>query len=670
MLRTMTSWPSVPGLAFGADYNPEQWPEEVWQEDVRLMQEAGVNLVSLAIFSWALLEPEPDHFEFGWLDRVMDRLARAGIGVDLATATASPPPWLARHHPEILPVTADGRLLWPGSRQAWCPSSPVFRRRSVALVERMAERYRDHPALTMWHVSNELGCHNAHCYCDVSAASFRVWLRHRYGDLQALNEAWGTDFWSQHYSDWEEINPPRLTPSFSNPTQQLDFKRFSSDELLAQYRAERDVLRRVTPGVPVTTNFMAMWAFRNVDYWSWAPEVDIVSNDHYLRSDDPNAHVELAFAADLTRGLANGRPWLLMEHSPSAVNWQPRNVPKDPGQMRRNSIQHIARGADGALFFQWRASRAGAEKFHSAMVPHGGTATRVWREVVDLGTILRRISRVRGTRVTAETALVFDWQAWWASELDAHPTIDVVYLDRVHAFHRALWRRGVTVDVVPPGADLSRYRLVIVPTLYLVTAAAAEAVTRFVENGGTVLITYFSGIVDENDHVRLGGYPGAFRDLLGIRVEEFAPLRKEETARLEDGTVVEVWTERLELVDAEAVIRYSEGRLAGVPAVTRAQRGYGRAWYVATRLPEDATGRLIDRLLTETGISPAVRVPEGVEAVRRTGEGGSYLFLINHTDGEVSVPVRGVDLVTGATVERAIVVPSGGVAVVEEEAMP
>lgn len=670
MLRTMTSWPSVPGLAFGCDYNPEQWPEEVWHEDVRLMQEAGVNLVSLAIFSWALLEPEPDRFEFGWLDRVMDGLARAGIGVDLATATASPPPWMARNHPEILPVTADGRLLWPGSRQAWCPSSPVYRRRSVALVERIAERYRDHPALKMWHVSNELGCHNAHCYCDVSAAAFRLWLRHRYGDLRALNEAWGTDFWSQRYSDWEEINPPRLTTSFSNPTQQLDFKRFSSDELLAQYRAERDVLRRVTPGLPVTTNFIAMWAFRDVDYWSWAPEVDIVSNDHYLRSDDPNAHVELAFAADLTRGLADGRPWLLMEHSPSAVNWQPRNVPKDPGQMRRNSIQHIARGADGALFFQWRASRAGAEKFHSAMVPHSGTATRVWREVVDLGTILQRIARVRGTRVMAEAALVFDWQAWWASELDAHPTIDVVYLDQVHALHRGLWRRGVTVDIVPPGADLSRYRLGIVPTLYLATAAAAEAVTRFVESGGTALITYFSGIVDENDHVLLGGYPGAFRDLLGIRVEEFAPLRREETARLEDGTLVDVWTEHLELVDAEAVIRYSEGRLAGVPAVTRAERGNGKAWYVATRLPDEAIDRLFDRLLTESGVSPAVRVPEGVEAVRRAGDGVSYLFLINHTDVEFEVPVRGVDLVTGATAERAVVVPAGGVAVIEEEARP
>ena len=379
------------GIAFGGDYNPEQWPESVWAEDVRLMQQAGVDLVSVGIFSWALLEPRPGAYDFGWLDRVMDLLHEGGIQVDLATATASPPPWLAREHPETLPVTADGARMWPGARQAFCPSSPVYRELAGGMARRMAERYRGHPALVLWHVSNEIGCHNAHCYCDVSAAAFRAWLQERYGDTDRLNDAWGTRFWSQRYDRWEEVWPPRLTPAgtFANPTQQLDFARFSSDELLHNFVLERDVLHEVTPDVPVTTNFMVMSGVKGMDYFRWGPEVDVVSTDHYLQSEPAPgaipALVELAFCADWTRGVARGSPWVLMEHSTSAVNWQPRNVAKLPGELRRNSLQHVARGADAVLYFQWRAARAGAEKYHSAVLPHAGSDTKTYREAAELG---------------------------------------------------------------------------------------------------------------------------------------------------------------------------------------------------------------------------------------------------------------------------------------------
>jgi beta-galactosidase len=461
----MTAWPiALDHLAYGGDYNPEQWPEAIWREDVALMREAGVNLVSVGIFSWALLEPEPGSFDFGWLDRVLDLLHEGGVRVDLATATASPPPWFSRAHPDSLPVTFDGRRLWPGGRQAYCPSSPAYRAGAARLVERLAARYADHPALAMWHVNNEYGCHVARCYCDVSAAAFRVWLRRRYETIDALNDAWGTAFWSQHYAYWEEINPPRVAPNFVNPTQQLDFARFSSDELLDCYRSEREILRRLTPAVPVTTNFMTP-AFKPVDYFKWAPEQDIVSTDHYLRPAEGDTNLDLALSADLTRGLAGGAPWLLMEHSTSAVNWQPRNVAKQPGQMRRNSLAHVARGADGALFFQWRASRKGAEKFHSGLVPHAGTDSRVWREVVELGGDLRRLDEVRGSRVVADVAIAWDYESWWAGELDSHPSVDASFLERVRAYHAALWRAGVTTDVVHPSHDLSGYRLVLVPSL-------------------------------------------------------------------------------------------------------------------------------------------------------------------------------------------------------------
>ncbi|MFI7073026.1 beta-galactosidase [Micromonospora sediminicola] len=653
------------GIWYGADYNPEQWPEEVWAEDVALMRQAGVNLVSVGIFSWALLEPAPDRYEFGWLDRALDLLHAGGIRVDLATATASPPPWLAHRHPETLPRRADGTVLWPGGRQAYCPSSPVFRDRSLRLVEAVARRYAAHPSVVLWHVSNELGCHNVHCYCDVSAEAFRRWLRERYGDLDALNAAWGTAFWSQRYHDWAEVNPPRAAPTFANPTQQLDFLRFSSDEQRAQLRAERELLNRLVPQ-PVTTNFMIGTGIKYLDYHSWASDVDVVANDHYLTAADPRPQVNLALAADQTRGVAGGAPWLLMEHSTSAVNWQPRNIAKTPGQMRRNSLAHVARGADGVLFFQWRASRAGAEKFHSALVPHAGPDTKVFREVRRLGADLRALAEVRGSRVDADVALLFDYEAWWGAELDSHPSVDVTYTDRLAALHGALWRAGVTADVVHPSADLSRYRLVLAPTLYLTRDADADALRRFVETGGTALVTYFSGIVDEHDHIRLGGYPGAFRDLLGVRTEEFFPLRAGETVRLDDGARADVWTEWLHAEGAEVLAAYADGPLPGVPALTRHAVGAGAAWYVGTRLDDAATDRLVARLLAEAGVRPPVAAPAGVEVVRRRSADRSWLFVVNHTDGSARLPATGLELLSDERCDGELVVPAGEVAVVRE----
>ncbi|RLP86811.1 beta-galactosidase [Micromonospora sp. CV4] len=654
------------GIYFGGDYNPEQWPEQTWSEDVELMRRAGVNLVSVGIFSWALLEPAPGRFEFGWLDRVLDLLHDGGVQVDLATATASPPPWLARAHPETLPRRADGAILWPGGRQAYCPSSPVFRERSLKLVRAVAGRYAEHPAVVMWHVSNELGCHNVHCYCDVSAEAFRGWLRERYGDLDRLNDAWGTAFWSQRYGDWAEINPPRTAPTFANPSQQLDFLRFSSDEQRAQLRAERELLKTLVRQ-PVTTNFMIGTGIKHMDYHSWADDVDLVSNDHYLTAADPRAHLGLALSADHTRGVAGGDPWLLMEHSTSAVNWQPRNVAKLPGQLRRNSLAHVARGADGVLFFQWRASRAGAEKFHSALVPHTGPDTKVFREVCQLGADLRALAEVRGSRVDAEVAILFDWEAWWGVELDSRPSVDVRYADRLTALYGALWRAGVTADIVHPSADLSGYRLVLAPTLYLVRDADVDALRRFVEAGGTAAITYFSGIVDENDHIRLGGYPGAFRELLGVRTEEFFPLREGEQVRLDDDSTADVWTEWLHPEGAEVLAAYTDGPLPGVPALTRHPVGAGAAWYVGTRLDEPATDRLVARLVDEAGVRPAAQAPTGVEVVRRRDGERSWLFAINHTESEVRLAVTGTELLTGTECAGELTVPAGEVAVVRED---
>ncbi|HEX8344745.1 MAG TPA: beta-galactosidase, partial [Actinoplanes sp.] len=322
MRRPAPLLPRLDAIAYGGDYNPEQWPEDVWVSDVALMREAGVNLVSVGIFAWSMLEPRPGRYEFGWLDRVLDLLHEGGIGIDLATPTAAPPPWFLHRHPEARPVTRDGTVLGGGARQSFCPSSPAYAEASAAITEQLARRYAGHPGLVLWHSHNEYGGANAHCYCAVSAAAFRDWLRERYGDLAALNHAWGTAFWSQRYGDWAEIDVPVLAPSAVNPAQRLDFLRFSADAHLRNFRRERDLLHRLSPGVPVTTNFM-LANCKDIDYWQWADEVDVISNDHYLQAERPDNHVELAMCADLTRSVARGRPWMLMEHSTSAVNWQP-----------------------------------------------------------------------------------------------------------------------------------------------------------------------------------------------------------------------------------------------------------------------------------------------------------------------------------------------------------
>ena len=663
----------LPHLLYGGDYNPEQWPEEIWAEDVRLMAEAGVNIVSLGIFSWSRLEPSAGTYEFAWLDRVMDLLHGGGIAVDLATATASPPPWLATRHPEMLPVTADGVRLWHGARQHYCPSSPAYRAAAEKLVEELAGRYAGHPALAMWHIGNEYGCHVASCWCDVSATAFRGWLKARYGSIDELNRAWGTDFWSQRYSDWLEIIPPRRTPTWPNPTQTLDFQRFSSDELLECFEVEHRVLRERSPGVPVTTNFMRF--FKPLDYWKWAAHEDIVSDDVYQDPDDPGTVLEAAMASDLMRSLGHGRPWVRMEQTTNRVNWRTVNAAKRPGQMRLWSYQAVARGADGVLFFQWRQSRAGAEKWHSAMVPHGPVdANPAWLESKQLGDELKRLDSVCGSRHRAQVAILHDWESWWALELPSKPTTELRWMDQLRAYYQPLFDANVTTDFAHPEGDLSGYRLVLVPNLYLVSDRGAANLERFVEAGGTAMVSYFSGVVDPNDHVRLGGYPGAFRRLLGLRVEDFSPLAAGKWIDIDlespGAGIGELWSELIEPEGAEVIGSFSGGDLDGRPAVT--QHGYGRgvSYYLGTRLDAGSMERLLRRAWTEAGVNPVIEAPPGVEAVRRhSRDGGSLLFLLNHGDEPVtvSVPAGAADLLAGTTPEGGVLwLEPRGVAVLAE----
>ena len=666
---TMSLAAAAPRMGFGADYNPEQWPEEVWAEDVRLMREAGVTIVSVGIFSWALLQPTADTWNFGWLDRVIDLLHENGIAVDLATATASPPPWLTAAHPEVLPVNRLGETVWPGGRQQWRPTSPVFRDYALELVRVMAERYGQHPALAMWHVSNELGCHNVYDFSDDAAAAFRVWLRARYGSVAELNRAWATAFWSQSYSTFEEVLPPRLAATHPNPTQQLDFARFSSDALKDYLIAERDLLRGITPDIPITTNFMVMGETKAMNYADWASEVDIVSNDHYILGADPLGFEELSFSANLTGHLV-GEPWFLMEHSTSAVNWQPVNLAKTPGQLRRDSLTHVAHGADAVCFFQWRQSLGGAEKFHSGMVPHAGADSQVFRDVVALGADLKALAPVVGSRVAqSRIAILFDWESWWASELDSHPSALLRYKHEAMAWYAAVLRNGLSADVIPVSSALDGYDVVIAPTLYLVPEDTAVRLADFARGGGNLVVGFFSGIADQDDRVYPGGYPGAFRDLLGVRVEEFGPLLPGVTTTLDNGAVGTLWSENLSVEpDVEVIARFVDGSFPGVPAVTSRAVDAGAASYVATSLGERERTDLLALFARRAGIESNLdaSVHGAVEVITRVTETHEYRFVVNHSATTVQVPgVDGIDLLGADVGDGVLTLDPNGVAVLE-----
>ncbi|MCH5675726.1 beta-galactosidase [Streptomyces gilvus] len=642
-------------VLFGGDYNPEQWPEETWHEDVRLMKDAGVNSVTLGVFSWAKLEPRPGERDFGWLDRLMDLLHEGGIGVVLATPTSSPPPWLGHLHPETLPRDEDGRVEWWGGRQHFSHSSAVYRRYAAAITEDLAARYGGHPALTMWHINNEYCTYD---WGDEAAARFRDWLRTRYGTLDALNSAWGTAFWSQGYGAWEEVLPPRHAHYLKNPGQVLDFKRFTSDMLLECYVAERDIVRRHSPAhIPVTTNFMPLWAGQ--DAWRWAEEEDVVSVDLYPDPRDPFGAQHGALVQDMTRSQARG-PWMLMEQAAGPVNWRGVNHPKPRGLNRLWSLQAVARGADAVCYFQWRQSRQGAEKFHSGMVPHAGEEGRTFQEIKQIGAELARLAhRVTGSHVDCDIAILHDWHSWWAGSHEGRLSTEVDHPQLLTAWHRALWQAHLATDFAHPEHDLTAYKLVVVPHSYALTDAAIDNLLSYVRGGGTLVCGFLTGVADQDDRVRPGGMDARLRALLGIRtLHEWWPLDEDETAETDRFRGI-LWSEEIDPAeDASVEAVYKGGELDGLPAVLR----NGRAWYVSTLPEPHALRALLAGIAAEAGVRPVLDgLPDQVEAVRR----GDLLFLLNHGREAVAVEVPGSrhDLLTGAQVGGEVMLGRYGVAV-------
>ncbi|SCX09153.1 beta-galactosidase [Candidatus Aquiluna sp. UB-MaderosW2red] len=624
-------------LYFGGDYNPEQWPKEVWAEDIALMQKANVNLVSLGIFSWAKIEQSEGVYTFDWLDEIMDLLDQGGIAVDMATATASPPAWLTLKYPSVLPINFDGVQLSHGGRQQYCAASSIYREKAAALVEQIAKRYAKHPAIKMWHVNNEYGCHAPYCYCDESRKSFVNWLKNHYASIEELNTSWGTDFWSQRYYSWEEIVVPKRTPdgTHPNPGQQIDFKRFSNDVTLELFKMERDIIKKYDPIKPVTTNFMSMKFTYAMDYFAWAKEVDFVSTDHYLAQHDIENHIDLAQMADLTRAFAKGKQWLLMEHSSSAVNWQPKNYAKIPGQEIRNSLSFVSRGSQGSMYFQWRQSQAGSERMHSSMLPHAGEDTRVFREVAELGAILAAHPEISSYETDkAAVAMVFDYEQIWAMMQANMPTDDLSYPDTVASWYRALYKEGIKVDFVPANADLETlkgYQLVLMPMAHMLTESEEKTFTDYATGGGNLVVGYFSNITDRTLRVKLGGYGGNLvKDVIGVYVEEYYPLR-EASIKLSNGFTAKLWSELSRLNGAEAIATFEGGDAKGSVALAKRDLGSSTAWYQGTELEDDSQRKFFSGICKELGIESVGG--EHLEITKR----GPFTFEIDNAKNTFKV---------------------------------
>lgn len=672
-------WINIP---YGGDYNPEQWPESVWEEDMELFKQASINMATVNVFGWGRLQPEEDRFDFDWLDRIMDMLHERGIRVCLGTGTTVYPSWMGRKYPELQRVDFQGRKRKYGNRAVFCPNSPVFRKFASQLVEKVAERYGNHPALDIWHISNE---YNGYCYCENCEKAFREWLKRRYGTVDRVNEAWSTAFWNHLYYDWEDIVSPTETTIYwgeaksSYPSMSLDYARFQSDSLLECCLMERDILKRVTPDIPVTTNFMGY--FKEIDYYKWAQEIDIVSWDNYPQPGDSPA--KSAFWHDLMRGLKQGQPFMLLEQAPDHAQWMDYNVPKRPGEMRLMSYQALARGADSVMFFQLRQSRGAGEKLHGGVIPHAGHGnTRVFREVAGLGAELLRLGdRFIGSRIPAKVAILFDWENWWAVDQCVGPTKDMNYIEQILKYYTALYNRNIPVDIIHPEADFSDYSLILAPVLYSMPDGLSDKLEHFTAEGGTFVTTYFSGYVDSNDRIEIGGYPGKLRKLLGIWVEEsdiLLPgnpnrmiLSEKFTGSAEKEYECRLMCDVVHLEGAESWAQFGEDYYAGFPAVTRHGYGRGEAWYVATQVEESFIGAWLGYLAERAGIKPLPGATvSGVETTLRLGaDGQTYLFVMNHNPAPVTFELEGsyMDLIAYNVWAGLTELPAYGVQVLVRE---
>ena len=675
MTKFAPLFPKVAALLHGADYNPEQWENYpgIIEKDITMMQQAKCNVMSVGIFSWAKLEPREGEYDFAWLDAVIEKLYAAGIHIFLATPSGARPAWMSQKYPEVLRVGRDRVPALHGGRHNHCMTSPVYREKTLKINRLLAERYSQHPAVLGWHISNEYG---GECHCGLCQQKFRDWLKARYKTLDALNHAWWSTFWSHTYTDWSQIESPAPQGEVSIHGLNLDWRRFNTAQVSDFCRHEVAPLKAVNADLPVTTNFMEY--FYDYDYWQLAKEIDFISWDSYpmwhREKEETTLACYTAMYHDMMRSLKGGKPFVLMESTPSTTNWQPISKLKKPGMHILSSLQAVAHGADSVQYFQWRKSRGSVEKFHGAVIDHvGHLDTRVGREVSKLGDMLARLSAVAGCRTEARVAIVFDQQSRWAMDDAAGPrNMGLEYEKTVNEHYRPFWEKGIAVDVIDADQPLSQYALVIAPMLYMVRQGFAERAEAFVAEGGHLVTTYWSGIVDETDLCFTGGFPGPLRKLLGIWAEEIDCLGEGErnlvqglagnASGLQGPYQVRHLCELIHTETAQALATYRDDFYAGRPAVTVNRFGNGKAWHVASRNDLQFQRDFFAGIINELALPQAVDAdfPPGVVATARTDGESTWVFVQNFTAQQqlVTLPEGYTDSMTdAAAVGETVLLP-------------
>ncbi|MEN3008524.1 beta-galactosidase [Pseudothermotoga sp.] len=663
---------------YGGEYYPEQWDEETFKKDLEWMKQARMDIVTIGVFCWSLIQPEEDRYDFTYLDRTLEIFEKEGFYVCLATPTAAPPLWMVRKYPDILAVDMNGHRKTPGGRANFCPNSEKYREFSANMAEKLAERYKDYKPLVLWHVNNE---YSNYCYCETCAEKFREWLKNRYKTLEEFNRAWYADFWGQRVYDWQEIPTP-TTRNFLmfrkdrfqsiNPAAYQDYRRFMNESLLECFELEYRAIKRHTPNVPVTTNIMA--TFKPLDYFEWAKRMDIVSWDSYPDYGEDHAKVSMRHA--LVRGLAGGKTFVLMEQSPSQAIWKWYNHQKSEEALRLHTFQSLAHGAEAALYFQIRQSRGGCERFHGAVITHADSNdTRVFNAVKRVGEDLKKLQdKVLNTHVVSKVGVLFDWNSWWALEDSPGPNIDFTYLQELEKYYRALLRWGVGVDVVSVEEDFSKYKIIFGPALFMVDKKTAEKIENYVKSGGIFVATTMSGISDENSLVWLGGYLAGLREVFGVRIEEFDafPPNEERTVEFLNKKYSVKLLEALVRVErAETLGWYVDGLYANRACITANKYAKGVAYYVGACASQQLANDFVSYLISEHDLESFCREPiDGIEIVekkRSTGE--KLLFILNFDRVGKKMDIGGGswrDLLSGKIFQGEISIGPEDVLVLEE----
>ena len=657
----------------GGDYNPEQWLDrpDILKKDIEYFKKAHINTVSMGMFSWAVLEPEEGKYNFDWLEAVINNLYKEGIYTILSTPSGARPKWMADKYEEVLRMDPDRTRRFFGGRHNHCYTSPVYREKIFNINKKLSERFGKHPAVILWHISNEYG---GECHCPLCQEKFREWLKEKYGTIENLNSRWCTTFWSHTYNSFDQIESPSPKGENALHALTLDWKRFVTDRTVDFMKHEISAIRAGGSDLPATANLM--YDYDGLDYKKFKDVMDIASWDNYPswhKKDNYTTAVDGALQHDLMRSIKKA-PFLLMESCPSATNWKPINKLKKPGMHLAASLQAVAHGSDSVLYFQLRQSQGASEKFHGAVIDHyGGDDTRVFREVADLGEELKKLKDLAGTVVKAPVAVLYDWDSLWATDgMKGLAESTRNYIKTCRKAYRNLSALGVDVDVISSEEDYSGYSVIVAPMLYLLHPHVGERMKQFVEQGGHLIATYVTGYVDENQLNYLGGFPGdGLKDLFGVISEEIDTLYPSDRnrvhfAEMPEGEVRD-YAEVLRVADGTNVLgTYEQDYYKGMAAVTERTCQNGSAMYIAARLDDASMQHLYARTLKKAGVS-MYKLPYGVERHTREADGMRYVFYLNDTTGpQIVSGVEGIDLLTGEVIKGILTLEPYGVACVKE----